>query len=88
MQDFSLDRLHNVNARNVGRAAMAVLDHIQLTYSPEEQAAGVGVILTLLRDRYGFDMSQALKVSENLIDRAGHNMPEIRAARTYVENEL
>jgi hypothetical protein len=88
MNDFSLDRLHSVDARKAGQAAMACFDRLQLTYTPEQQAAGVGVILLLLQSRYGFCLNDALKVANNLINRAGQDTPEIRAAKTYVDNEL
>jgi hypothetical protein len=87
IQQFSLDRLNNVNSRTAGSAAIAAFNGLQ-NFEPEQQAAGLAVMIEMLRRRYGFSVSSVMAVASNLVDRVGHEEPNLRAMKLYVENEL
>lgn len=81
---ISLDRLGCVSAERVGQAAMSLIDSLQ-HHTPEEQAAGFALVLTLFCRRHQAHPGNALGVAENLLRHS--DVTEIRAARLYIENE-
>jgi hypothetical protein len=84
---FSLDRLNSVSPTNIGQVAMTALDRLQ-KFPPEEQVAGVAVLLQLITKRYGVHTGNVLTVANNLVDQAVSRCPELRAAVQYVKHEL
>lgn len=87
IRNFSLDRLHAVDARAVGKCAFAAFNELQ-NYTPEQQAAAIATVMVLLHRKHRFNINDALNVGSNLLEKAGHLMPELRAAHIYVKEEM
>jgi hypothetical protein len=76
-----------VSSSKVGQATMAALTALQ-NFTPEQQVAAAGALLVCLHRKYGFNVSDSLTVSRNVLDRAKDGAAELRALNQYVEGEL
>ena len=86
MNEFSIDRLQNVNAGDVAKACMGVVDNLQHRRK-EIQLAGLAVTFSLACERFGVEPRQALQIAENIMhDRIGRRA-EFRACADYMRNE-
>lgn len=86
MNEFSVDRLQNVNAGDVAKACMGVVDSLQ-HQRKETQLAGLAVTFSLACERFGVEPRQALHIAENIMhDRIGRRA-EFRACADYMRNE-
>lgn len=83
--DYSL--FTNVNPKLSGNAAMAVVTALQ-NYPKEVQLAGLAVAFTSMCQQFDAHQGNALNVAQNLLQRESHAVPELRAARLYIEKEL
>lgn len=86
MNEFSIDRFQNVNAGDVAKACMGVVDSLQ-HQRKETQLAGLAVTFSLACERFGVEPREALQIAENVMhDRIGRRA-EFRACASYMRNE-
>lgn len=86
-KQFSLDRLNSVNADKSGHAAVTALNGLE-KFRAEEQIAGLTMAFAAVLDKYSASYSDAIRVAQNLFNRAAADTPSVRAVKRYVKEEL
>lgn len=82
------DALNNASAQRSAIAAMNVIDRLQ-HFEAGEQVIGAAATFLLLCEHYGVPAQDAFTVTKNAMNHAdGRQIPEFRAVKMYVENEL
>lgn len=66
---------------------MSVINSLQ-DFPPEVQLAGLTVAFACMMERCDIDYPQAFQVARNLLNKAAHSVPELRAVVSYVAKEL
>lgn len=74
------------DATHVADAAFACLNALQ-TYSPQAQILGAGCLFSLVCERFGMRISDALQYTHNYL-RENEGMPHYRAIKQYLLKEL
>lgn len=86
MKRFDRDALANINPRKAATSAMSVIDALQ-DYLPHEQVAGLCAVFSLLADRYGVRLPDAMEVVNNVMTFADGRRPEFKAVEQYMREE-
>ena len=83
------DQLTNVLPRNITKDAYAVVSRLQMMKNPAHQILALAVVTRIVADVHEVDIREELeRVGRIIRDADGIYLPEVRALRAYVENEL
>jgi hypothetical protein len=82
------DRFNNADQQQSAVAAMTVIDRLQ-NFPAEQQLVGLAATFLFVCEHFGIPAQDAFTVTKNVInDTDSKLIPEFRAVREYVRNEL
>lgn len=88
MNPFSRDRLNSADPHASAVAAMTVIDRLQ-NFPPEQALIGLAATFLFVAEHFGINAQDAFTVTKNVINHAdGRVIPEFKAVRDFVRNEL
>ena len=90
MRNRIADELNNAPGQQCAIAAMDVIDRLQSHWeNPGVIVIGACAVFQMICDHYGVTPQDAFQVTQNCMnDTNGRYVPEFRAVKDYVENEL
>ncbi|MFN4278328.1 MAG: hypothetical protein ACK4FJ_18700 [Ferrovibrio sp.] len=81
------DLFNNANLKDVGIAAMSVIDRLQL-HQPHVQMAAAAVVFLGLSEHWGIPAQDVFTAVKNMINDGEGKRPEYTAVREYIRHEL
>lgn len=90
MSNRIADELNNAPGQEAAIASMDVIDRLQSHWeNPGVQVIGICATFLMLCEHFGITPQEAFQVTQNCMnDTNGRYVPEFRAVRDYVRNEL
>ena len=82
------DLVTNIDPKEASRGTMHVLDSLQ-SLKPEQQVVALALTFRLLLEKRGIQVQDAMEISDRALRyKDGSLLPEYRAARMYVQEEM
>jgi len=84
---FNRDQLGNADVHETAVAAMSVIDTLQ-KHNKGVQIAAICAAFKLLSERCNVPLSDAMTITNNIMNHADGRRPEFKAVEAYLKNEL
>lgn len=82
------DKLNNADPVIVARAAISVIDALQLRYQPHEQVMGAVAMFLTIAERTGIPAQDLFTATKNLMNGQDGKRDAFKALDAYVNHEL